>query len=98
LAPIAVIGAVSELTRRLTCRAMSRRVPRCRRAGRCEATSRTRLLRPAGRACYFVVSELQEITLQSFQRITLLIEVIPQVVGFLEYVSTMVDHALADEG
>jgi len=51
----------------------------------------------AGGAHTLDVSESQEIVLQSFQCIALLVEVVPQIVGLLEYVLTVVDHTLADK-
>ena len=65
---------------------------------RLAATSRRRFLLLASSARVFVVSELQEIVLQSFQRVALLIEVVPQVVRLLEHILAVIDYALADEG
>src|SRR5688572_18650951 len=77
--------------------AMSGRASR-RRPARCTTTSPRRLLRLASNARSFVIAELQEVVLQSLQRIPLFVEVVPQVIRFLEYVLTVVDHALTDEG
>src|SRR5678816_3968439 len=86
-----------SVPRRLACSATNTCVPRFCRTPRWTSTSPRRLLRLASSAASLVVSQLQEIVLQSFQRIGLFIEVVPQVVRFFEHVLTVVDHAFANE-